>query len=136
MYGSCRAGKDNPSYGKRWPSQKRESMRKYWTHEYKKRGYQFNNYNPTACKYFDKISIETGWKLQHAENGGEMIVEGFFLDAYDRERNIVVEYDEKHHFYKKSLRLKDVDRMRKIIDHLGCKFFRYNSITDTLNEYS
>lgn len=136
MYGSCRTGKDNPNYGKRWSDEKRDRMRKYWIGEFKNRWNRFVNYNPTAYIYFDKLSLEMGWKLQHAENGGEVIVEGYFLDAYDREKNIVVEYDEKYHFYKKSLRTKDVDRMRKIIDHLGCKFFRYNSITGVLNEYN
>lgn len=38
------------------------------------------------------------WNLRHAENGGEIIKFGYFLDAYDEEKNIVVEYDEPRHY--------------------------------------
>ena len=85
----------------------------------------YTHYNPTACKYLDNLNRENGWNLQHAENGGEVIVGGYALDGYDRERNIVVEYDEPHH-NKRSRILKDKKRMDEIINHLRCKFYRYN----------
>lgn len=55
------------------------------------------NYNPTACKYFDKLNKEKGWNLQHAMNGGEIECCGYFLDGYDKNKNIIVEYDEPRH---------------------------------------
>jgi hypothetical protein len=60
---------------------------------------------------------------------------GYFLDAYDKERNIVVEYDEpKHYDVYGNLKQKDVLRQQRIITHLGCRFFRYNERTKELYE--
>jgi len=92
-------------------------------------------YNPKACEYFNKLNLENDWKLQHALNGGEIKVSGYWIDAYDKENNIVVEYDEKHHYDKSgNLKHKDVIRQERIIQHLNCNFFRYNQITGTLIE--
>lgn len=89
------------------------------------------NYNPLACEYFEKLNKENGWNLQHAKNGGEIQVRGYFLDAYDKEKNIVVEYDESHH-YRPSVIPKDKIRQNEIISHLKCKFYRYDESTNTL----
>ena len=92
-------------------------------------GKMYPFYSKAACKYFDKLNIERGWKLQHGENGGEYYLKdlGYWLDGYDREKNIVVEYDESRH-YKVDGRLKekDVRRMNEIIDLLKCSFYRYD----------
>jgi hypothetical protein len=134
MYGTSRAGKDNPNYNKRWSKEQRTHMRKISVQKYIERGYTFNNYNPSACKYFDILSEERGWELKHAENGGEVIINGYFLDAYDEKRNIVVEYDEPHHYVKGNLKKKDIDRMNSIIQHTNCKFYRYNERTKEFYE--
>ena len=74
--------------------------------------------------------------MQHALNGGEINVVGYYLDAYDKDNNIVVEYDEKHHFNKDgTLKNKDIKRMNEIMNNLNCKFFRFNDITKKINEY-
>lgn len=92
-------------------------------------------FNKRACKYFDNLNDQNGWNLQHALNGGEFRVIGYSLDAYDKIRNIVVEYDEPMHYnLDGNLRFKDVIRQQRIISHLGCKFFRYNEKTKTLYE--
>jgi hypothetical protein len=135
-YGLHRFGKDNPNYGTKWTSEQKTKARKYWTKKFKERGYTINNYNPTACKYFDLISKEKNWNLRHAENGGEVIINGYFVDAYDEKRNIVVEYDEPHHFVGGKLSKKDIDRMEEIKQITGCKFYRYDERTKTLNEYN
>jgi hypothetical protein len=135
MAGVHRFGKNNPNFGKRWTSEQKERMRKISTQKFIERGYTFNNYNPIACKYFDTLSKEKGWDLRHAENGGEVVINGYFLDAYDEKRNIVVEYDEPHHYVNGSLKKKDIDRMNRIIHHMGCKFYRYNERTNQLSEY-
>ena len=92
-------------------------------------------YNPKACEYFNKLNLENGWKLQHALNGGEIKVSRYWVDSYDKEKNIVVEYDEKHH-YKSDGFLKETDILRQqlIMEYLKCKFFRYNEITGILIE--
>ena len=93
------------------------------------------NYNPKSLEYFDKLNIENDWSLQHALNGGEVKILNYFVDAYDKERNIVVEYDESYHYDKQgNLKQKDVLRQQRIITHLGCKFFRYNEKTKELYE--
>lgn len=94
-----------------------------------------SQYNPNACNYFNKLNKQNGWELRHALNGGEVRCVGYFLDAYDKERNIVVEYDEpKHYDASGQLKNKDVVRQQRIINHLGCRFFRYNERTQMLYE--
>lgn len=92
-------------------------------------------YNPKACEYFDKLNLENNWKLQHALNGGEIKISRYWIDAYDKEKNIVVEYDEKHHYKPDgSLNEKDILRQQRIIEYLKCRFFRYNENTRILTE--
>lgn len=95
-----------------------------------------SNYNPNACKFFDKLNKENGWNLQHALNGGEIKVSGYFLDAYDKERHIVVEYDEPHHYnFFGNLNKKDEVRQQRIINKLNPqKFLRYNEEKKNLYE--
>jgi len=93
------------------------------------------NFNSYACNYFDKLNEQNGWNLQHALNGGETRILCYFLDAYDITRNIVVEYDEPHHYdINGNLKQKDYKRMVEIINHLKCKFYRYNEVTNQLIE--
>ena len=93
------------------------------------------NFNLNACSYFDNLNESNNWNLQHALNGGETRILCYFLDAYDVERNIVVEYDEPHHYdIDGNLKQKDYKRMVEIINHLKCKFYRYNEVTNQLIE--
>ena len=93
------------------------------------------NYNPKSCEYFNNLNIKNKWNLQHALNGGEVKILNYFVDAYDKEKNIVVEYDESYHYTKQgNLKQKDVLRQQRIMTHLGCKFFRYNERTKELYE--
>lgn len=95
-------------------------------------------FNRNACKYFDDLDKQNGWNLQHALNGGECNLSkiGYWLDAYDKEKNIVVEYDERKHFTKNGeLKKKDIDRMAEICNHLKCDFWRYNEKKGTLKKY-
>ena len=98
--------------------------------------YSAANFNPVACEYFNKLNEHNHWNLQHALNGGEVRVIGYSLDAYDRDKNIVVEYDEPKHYLNGKLREKDVLRQQRIIAHLGCKFHRFNERTQKLYEVS
>lgn len=91
-------------------------------------------YNKNSCIYFDFLSKERNWNLQHAENGGEFHIKelGYFLDAYDKEKNVVVEYDEIKHYKNKELMEKDLCRQNEIINFLKCDFYRYNEETGVL----
>ncbi|MCK9445521.1 hypothetical protein M0Q50_01340 [bacterium] len=90
----------------------------------KSNGYQIiPNFNKDACEIFDYISLEKGIHIQHAMNGGEYYIKelGYWLDGYDKENNIVYEFDEKYHEYKKE---KDLIRQKEIEHYLNCEFIR------------
>jgi hypothetical protein len=125
MFGIHRFGANNPNFGKRWNEDAKRKARETHVKKYMERGYQFHNFNPNACHYFDRLNKEKGWKLRHALNGGEVIIAGYFLDSYDKKRNIVVEYDEPHHEHPKQ-KEKDVQRQKRIINELQCRFYRFN----------
>lgn len=92
-------------------------------------------YSIKACNYFDKLNAERGWHLVHAMNGGEIRVDRYSIDAYDKELNIVVEYDEnKHHLEGVARPEKDIIREATIKKKLGCKFYRYSEFTGELYE--
>lgn len=95
-------------------------------------------FNPKGCIYFDNLNKEKGWNLQHALNGGEVEICGYALDGYDKERNIVVEYDEQKHHYDKQGNLSDRDKLRmsRIIKELNCQFYRYVEKLNTLIQYN
>jgi hypothetical protein len=87
------------------------------------------SFNPKACEFIDKLNKKYGWNLQHALNGGEKRITGYSVDGYDKEKNIVFEYDEKHHYYvvDETLKPKDVQRQQRIINKIQpTLFIRYN----------
>ena len=87
------------------------------------------HFSSKGCEYIDKLNEEKGWHLQHALNGGEIEVGGYFLDGYDEKNNIVFEYDEPKHYkdvYNNILKDKDIERQNYIIQKLHCDFYRYN----------
>ena len=55
---------------------------------------------------------------------------------WDKEKNVVFEYDEPHHFIKKTWELKkrDIARMERIKKELGCTFLRYDERKSVLKE--
>lgn len=94
-------------------------------------------YSKKACDYIDKLNDKYGWKLQHAENGGEYEFFGYFPDGYDKENNIIFEYDEKQHYqnvWENILKDKDLERQNILIERLNCRFFRYNEELDYFYE--
>ena len=57
----------------------------------------------------------------------------FYIDGYDKEKNVVMEYDSKYHFYR-GQQEKDLIRQNKIIDILKPrKFWRYNAVDKLFN---
>ena len=86
-------------------------------------------YSKTACNYINELNKTYNWNLQHAENGGEIIISGYFLDGYDKDLNIAFEYDEPKHYKDVNnniLKEKDIKRQNEIISLLNCSFYRYN----------
>jgi hypothetical protein len=78
------------------------------------------SYNITACNIIEKYGNENGYKFQHAMNGGEYFIGnlGFWLDGYDKEKNIGIEYYENAHKYTIN---EDYNRIKKIEEELNCK---------------
>lgn len=96
---------------------------------------QAPRYNKNSIKYINALNEEQGWNLQHAENGGEFEICGYFVDGYDFEKNIVFEYDEPRHYIdvdKSILTDRDIERQNLIIEKLNCEFYRYNEKKDIL----
>lgn len=79
------------------------------------------SYNKEACKIFDEINNQLGWTGRHALNGGEQKVLKYWVDYYEPNLNLIIEYDERHHRFQKE---KDLHRQDEIIQYLGCKFYR------------
>jgi hypothetical protein len=96
------------------------------------------NYNKNACLFIEQINRKFNWNLQHAENGGEKIIDGFFLDGYDDKRNIVFEYDEPKHntlSQEKRDRIKERIVIRKINPLKFIRYDeRYNKMYDIVNK--
>ena len=83
----------------------------------------------------NKLNEERNWNLQHAENGGETYCIGYWLDGYDKDLNIVFEYDEPAHYkdvQNNILNEKDIQRQQNIINELHCEFWRYNEAINLL----
>lgn len=85
-------------------------------------------YNIDSIELLEQKAKELNIKdLQHAENGGEYHIKelGYFVDGYSKEKNIVIEVDEKHHFDTNGfLKEKDLQRQQEIESYLGCRFIR------------
>lgn len=80
--------------------------------ESKSSGQMFPNYNPAAIKLIEKYGSEHGFTFQHAENGGEVRLGGYWVDGYDVLQNTIIEVDEPHHFDKEG-RYRDYDVKRE-----------------------
>ena len=126
-----RLGKNNPMYGKhRKHSEKtRQKMRISAVKRIERTklngGQLHPNYSRKACMLFDWANMYHDLHIQHAENGGEFHVIGYFADGYDEYTNTWYEWDEKHHFDKDgNLKEKDIDRQKEIVKYLGCEFIR------------
>ena len=85
-------------------------------------------FNQKACIFIDELNKEKGWNFQHAKNGGEVELYGYFVDGYDKEKNIIFEYDESHHYQiNGELKHKDLVRQETIINEIEPKsFIRYD----------
>jgi hypothetical protein len=84
-------------------------------------------YNKSSISIIEQYGKEHGYNFQHAENGGEYHIGelGYWVDGYDKEKNVVIEIDESYHFQNDgSLTKRDIQRQSEIEKHLNCKFVR------------
>jgi hypothetical protein len=84
---------------------------------------QFPMFNVEGCKKILEYGKKHGYEFQTAINGGEYFIKelGYWVDGYDIDGNVVVEYMEKHHNTPKH-RIKDKMRKERIIKYLNCEF--------------
>lgn len=89
--------------------------------------YIFPNYNKVACGVFDSINEHFGINGKHALNDGEHRVGKYFVDFYEPDLNLVIEWNEnKIHRYTSEA---DYNRQRFIQRKLGCEFYTIDDIT-------
>lgn len=80
-------------------------------------------FNLNACRIIDEYGKKHGYNFQHALNGGEHRIKelGYWVDGYDKEKNVVIEYYENNHWHRNN-KEKDLDRRMEIMHHMGCEF--------------
>lgn len=89
------------------------------------------NYSKTACRIFKRIDRDFGWNGIYATKGNEKRIGRFWVDYYEPTQNVVIEYDENHHFDKNgNLKPKDIIRQRWIVNHTKCQFYRIRNGTN------
>jgi len=92
----------------------------------------YPNIGRYETEFLDELQKYTDFKIQR---NLEMI--GYFPDGYIKELNIIIEFDERHHFkYDQTGKLnyieKDIIRERNLTEHYNCLFFRVSDF-DWLN---
>ena len=55
------------------------------------------NFNELACEYFDWLNKYNNWNGHHAKNGGEKRIGKYWVDYYEPNQNIIIEWDEDKH---------------------------------------
>lgn len=141
MYGVYRTGDKNPFCGKKHDDESKRKMRIAMSHKIIKKDVvsgRLNNINSKEILYFEKLEKEKNWngifygKCSHQFLLNEL---GYFIDYYEPNLNIVVEYDEPRHYMCGKLREKDIIRMNNIKNFLNCKFYRFNEKLNLLQEW-
>jgi len=128
--GKSQSKTNNGMWGKTHSPESKRKIRVKTTERFIKSGLS-PRVNKTACEQIDILGRELGYTFRHGANGGEVYIKelGYYVDGYDEQNNVVVEYDEPHHL-KASVRKKDADRQAAIIKHLECKFIRIQEHKD------
>jgi hypothetical protein len=143
MYGTHRYDTQNPFHGKHHTNEARRKMRiaackRVLELQRNDKDGRINNVGLKEGKYFSQIEKNRRWDgVYYEKSNRQHLIEnlGYFVDYYEPNLNIVIEYDEPRHYVYGNLKEKDIKRMDEIKDHLKCKFFRYNEYTKELKEY-
>lgn len=88
--------------------------------------FTFPMYNKKSIIYFEWLNKYMGWNGIYATNPYEYNVPNtkFYVDYYEPNLNVVIEYDESHHYKFGNLRDGDRKRQEIIENELKCKFYR------------
>jgi hypothetical protein len=129
------SGKNCFWYGKTFTEEHKEKLRLARINQVRTK-YGGVYYNTRACDYFKALEKENGWNGYYASKNDEFIIAGYSVDYYEPNENIIIEYDEPHHYTPRGkLKKRDILRQEIIMKRSDAKFYRYNEITGELNEY-
>jgi len=119
--------------GKKLSSETKLKLRLLAIDRIKRQGV-IRSFNLNACKFIEEFGKKSGYNFQHALNGGEIEVCGYFVDGYDKEKNVIFEYDEPHHYQiDGKLRRKDKIRQDILINEIKPNsFIRYDKRNNKL----
>jgi len=95
----------------------------------------YPSYNKKSISIIENYASINNLKINHAENGGEYFIEelGYWVDGYDINNNVVIEFNEKYHKYMID---KDIQRRTNIINFLKCDFIIIDEdLTITIIKY-
>jgi hypothetical protein len=87
------------------------------------------NYNKDSIVVLEKFGRDNNLNLQHAENKGEFVVEipdgnTYFVDGYDKDKNVVVEYIENSSWHKSpKKKIYHLLRREEIKNYLKCEYY-------------
>lgn len=73
-------------------------------------------YNPLACQYFAQFDKANSTSGRYATNGGEHFIPelGYWVDYYNPELKLIIEWDEDQHYIGGTLKPKDIQRQEEI----------------------
>lgn len=123
MYGKF--GEDNPLYGKKRSEETKLKMRLSRLKNIEKNSGQASpNYNKIGCEIIRWYNMFWNFNFRHAENGGEICIDGYFPDGVDEKRKTIIEIDEPRHFNADgTYKQKDIER-QQYLESLGYTFIR------------
>ena len=110
--------------GKEASETTREKLRMIRLEKVKEMG-GFPSFNKAACDFMNELSGKLGFHFRHAMNGGEAVICGYSVDGYDRDKNVVFEYDESRH-ENLTRKMKDMRREERMRNKVGCEILRYS----------
>lgn len=85
-------------------------------------------YNKNTIGVFDYLNQRLNWCGVHAENGGEKIIKHYFLDYYEPNLNLIIEWDEIYHQNKKIM-IRDQVKNKKVIEYMNPELYRVDDVT-------
>ena len=92
--------------------------------------------NKQSCVFFDFLNKKLNWNGKHAFNNKtrwEHVECGYFLDFYEPNLNLIIEWDEERHYYVSGqLKEKDIQRQNNLIKKLNCQFYRIREKTKSV----
>jgi hypothetical protein len=123
MFG--KRGTTNPNYGKKRSEETKLKMRLSRLKNIEKNNGQVSpGYNPVGCDIIRWYNMYYNFNFQHAENGGEKCIDGYFPDGVDEKRKTIIEIDEPRHFNSDGTYKKKDIRRQNYLEGLGYTFIR------------